>query len=199
VARAARAPPFQPLPDLRGTSVSVRGGMSRPVVVLLAVLLTVAIAGCGSKAVEIQTLPTGPLTQEQYEDAFDKSALGLAPKYGVGKPLDVEASAEDQARHVAGLQKVLREWADRLSGLQPPAEAARAQARYVAGIRSFAGDLDRARAALDRGDVDRAGRLLSSGRIVSARTRADLVAARRAFHALGYDLEDLDSSPVKTS
>jgi hypothetical protein len=89
-------------------------------------------------------------------------------------------------------------WAERLSGLRPPAEAARAQARYVSGIRSFAADLDRARAALDRGDVKGANRLLSSGRIVSPRTRADLVAARRAFHALGYDLEDLDKAPVET-
>jgi hypothetical protein len=174
--------------------------MSRPVVVLLLVLAAALVAaGCGSApAARIQTLPTGPLTQSKYEDAFDKSALGLAPKYGVGKPLDAEASAADQAAHVVGLQKLLREWASRLEGLQPPAPAARAQARYVAGIRSFATDLDRAKALLDRGDTKGANRLLSSGAIVSVRTRADLVAARRAFHTLGYDLEDLDKSPVNT-
>jgi hypothetical protein len=65
-------------------------------------------------------------------------------------------------------------------------------------VRGFADDLERARAALDRGDTKGAERLLSSGRIVSATTRADLQAARRAFHALDYDLEDLDSAPVKT-
>jgi hypothetical protein len=174
--------------------------MSRPVVVLLLVLaFALVAAGCGSApAVPIQTLPTGPLTQSKYEDAFDKSALGLAPKYGVGKPLDAEASAADQAAHVIGLQKLLREWASRLEGLQPPAPAARAQARYVAGIRSFASDLDRAKALLDAGDTKGANRLLSSGAIVSAGTRADLVAARHAFHSLDYDLEDLDKSPVST-
>lgn len=98
-----------------------------------------------------------------------------------------------------GLQKLLREWAGRLAGLHRPAAAARAQTRYVAGIRSFADDLQRARDALDRGDTEGAQRLLSSGTIVSRTTRDDLVAARRAFHALGYDLLDLDSSPVKTS
>jgi hypothetical protein len=172
----------------------------RRLTVLLVALAAAAAmaAGCGSKPDPVQTLPTGPLTQSRYEDAFDKSAVGLAARYGVGKPLDPEASAAEQARHVAGLQRVLRVWADRLAGLQPPAEAARAQARYVDGIRSFAADLDRARAALQRGDVKGANRLLSSGRIVSARTRADLVAARRAFHALGYDLEDLDKAPVET-
>ncbi|WCB96132.1 hypothetical protein DSM104299_04887 [Baekduia alba] len=173
--------------------------MSRPVVVLLLCCLVAAVAGCGAKAVEIQTLPTGPLSQKAYEDAFDKSALGLAPKYGVGKPLDADASIADQAAHVDGLQKLLREWADRLEGLQPPAEAARAQARYVAGIRSFADDLDRAKAALDRGDAKGANRLLATATIVSRQTRADLIAARHAFHALGYDLEDLDKSPVTTN
>jgi hypothetical protein len=173
--------------------------MSRPVVVLVLLVALLVTVGCGAPAVAIQTLPTGPLSQKQYEDAFSKSALGLAPKYGVGKPLDVEASAADQAAHVIGLQKLLREWAGRLEGLQPPAAAARAQARYVAGIRSFASDLDRARTALDRGDTKTAGRLLSSGSIVSAQTRADLVAARRAFHALDYKLEDLDKAPVTTN
>jgi hypothetical protein len=99
---------------------------------------------------------------------------------------------------VLALQGLLRAWSDRLAGLQPPAPAARAQARYVAGIRGFASDLDRARALLARGDAKGAAALLSSGRIVSARTRADLVAARRAFHALDYDLQDLDNAPVKT-
>jgi hypothetical protein len=154
--------------------------------------------GCGEQPLPVPSLPTGQLTQGQYEDAFPKAAQGLAAKYGVGKPLDADASAAKQAAHVAGLQKLLREWATRLVSLRPPAPAASAQARYVAGIRSFATDLDRARAALDRGDTKGANALLSSGRIVSAATRTDLVAARRAFHALGYDLEDLDKAPVKT-
>jgi hypothetical protein len=172
--------------------------MPRAVLLLLLTALALALAACGEQAAEVQTLPTGPLSKSEYEHAFDVSAAGLAPKYGVGKPLDPEASAADQAAHVAGLQRLLREWAGRLEGLQPPAEAARAQARYVAGVRGFASDLDRARAALDRGDTKGANALLSSGRIVSAGTRADLVAARKAFHELGYELEDLDKSPVST-
>jgi soluble cytochrome b562 len=173
--------------------------MSRPFLVLLLICVAAfAVSGCSRPKTEIQTLPAGPLSQSAYEHAFNVSAAGLAPKYGVGKPLDVDASAADQAAHVTGLQRLLRDWAGRIEGLQPPAAAARAQARYVAGIRSFATDLDRAKAALDRGDTKTANALLSSGRIVSAQTRADLVAARRAFHALGYDLEDLDKSPVAT-
>jgi hypothetical protein len=172
--------------------------MRRPVLVLALLAALLAAAGCSRPVAKVRTLPTGPLTQKQYEDAFDVSAFGLAPKYGVGEDLDPGAPAADQARHVIGVQKLLRAWAGRLEGLRPPAPAARAQARYVAGIRGFASDLDRAKAALDRGDTKTATRLLSSGRIVSARTRADLVAARRAFHALGYKLEDLDKSPVTT-
>lgn len=164
----------------------------------LAAAVVAVLAGCGSKPLPIPSLPTGPLTQDQYEDAFPKAAQGLAAKYDVGTPLDADASAAAQAAHVAGLQRVLRDWATRLERLQPPAAAAPAQARYAAGIRSFATDLDRARAALDRGDTSGAHTLLTSGRIASAGTRADLVAARRAFHALGYDLEDLDSAPVET-
>jgi hypothetical protein len=170
----------------------------RRLALLLILAATAVLAGCGSKPVPVATLPAGPLTQSQYEDAFPHAAEGLAAEYGVGKPLEADASVAQQTAHVEGLQKVLRAWATRLESLQPPAVAARAQTRYVAGIRSFAGDLDRALAALDRGDAKGANALLTSGRIVSARTRADLVAARRAFHALGYDLEDLDSSPVKT-
>jgi predicted GNAT family acetyltransferase len=172
--------------------------MRRPVLVLglVAVLL---VGGCGRPQTKLQELPTGPLTKEQYVHAFDVSAAGLAPKYGVGKELPADAPAADQAVRVAALQRLLRAWASRLAGLQPPAAAAPAQARYVAGIRGFAADLDRAKGALARGDRKAAATLLSSGRIVSSPTRADLVAARRAFHALGYDLQDLDTAPVKTS
>jgi hypothetical protein len=171
----------------------------RPLSVFFIALLAASVlVGCGEQPLPVPSLPTGALTQSQYEDAFPKAAQGLAAKYDVGKPLSDEASASEQAAHVVGLQKLLREWATRLASLRPPAAAAAPQARYVAGIRGFASDLDRARVALDRGDVKGANTLLSSGRIVSAQTRADLVAARRAFHGLGYDLEDLDSSPVKT-
>ena len=142
--------------------------------------------------------PSGPLTKDEYVHAFNVSAAGLAPKYGVGEDLPPDAPAKAQDAHVVALQRLLRAWADRLAGLQPPAPAARAQARYVAGIRSFATDLDHARAALARGDTKGAAALLASGRIVSVQTRVDLRAARRAFHALDYDLQDLDSAPVKT-
>lgn len=158
----------------------------------------VVLAGCANDPEPIATLPSGPLDQKQYESAFGRSATGLAAKYGVGAPLSGDASAADQAAHITGLQKTLGAWAGRLASLHPPAAAARAQARYVAGIRSFGVDLNRAKAVLDRGDTKGAAKLLSSGAIVSPGTRADLVAARRAFHALGYDLLDLDKSPVTT-
>jgi hypothetical protein len=171
--------------------------MRRPVLVLGLVAALLAL-GCSRPQTKLQELPTGPLTKDEYVHAFDVSAAGLAPKYGVGEDLPPDAPAKAQDAHVVALQRLLRAWADRLAGLQPPAEAARAQARYVAGIRSFAADLDRARAALARGDTKGAAALLTSGRIVSARTRADLLAARRAFHTLDYGLQDLDSAPVKT-
>jgi hypothetical protein len=171
--------------------------MRRPVLVL-GLAAALLAAGCSRPQTKLQELPSGPLTKDEYVHAFEVSAAGLAPKYGVGEDLPPDAPAADQDAHVAALQRLLRAWADRLSGLQPPAAAARAQARYIAGVRSFATDLDRARAALARGDTKGAAALLSSGRIVSATTRAHLVAARRAFHRLDYDLQDLDSAPVKT-
>ncbi len=172
--------------------------MRRPVLVLGLVVALLAVVGCGRPQTKLQELPTGPLTKDEYVHAFEVSAAGLAPKYGVGEDLPPDAPAKDLDTHVVALQRLLRAWADRLEGLQPPPTAARAQLRYVAGIRSFADDLDRARAALARDDTKGATALLFSGRIVSATTRAHLVAARRAFHRLGYDLQDLDSAPVKT-
>jgi predicted GNAT family acetyltransferase len=169
-----------------------------PTVIALAAI-ALALAGCTRPVTKVERLPAGPLTKEQYVHAFDVSAAGLAPRYGVGKELPADAPAAEQAARVTALQRLLRAWASRLAGLQPPVAAAPAQARYVAGIRGFAADLDRAKVALARGDRKGAATLLSSGRIVSAPTRADLVAARRAFHALGYDLQDLDTAPVKTS
>jgi hypothetical protein len=172
----------------------------RPVALLLLLLLAaLAAAGCGRPQTEVRELPTGPLDKGEYVHAFNVSAAGLAPKYGVGKELPSDAPAAEQAQRVTALQRLLRAWAGRLEGLQPPAEARRAHARYVAGVRGFAGDLERARTELARGDVDGANRLLESGRIVSRQTRADLVDARRAFHALDYELTDLDSAPVTTS
>ena len=171
--------------------------MRRPVLVL-GLIAALLAAGCSRPQTKLQELPTGPLTKDEYVHAFEVSAAGLAPKYGVGKDLPPDASAKDQDVHVVALQRLLRAWADRLEGLEPPAPAARAHARYVAGIRSFATDLDRARAALARDDAKGAAALLSSGRIVSPATRTQLVAARRAFHRLDYDLQGLDSAPVKT-
>jgi hypothetical protein len=171
--------------------------MCRPVLVLAIVAALLAV-GCSRPQTKLQELPAGPLNKDEYVHAFEVSAAGLAPRYGVGKDLPPDAPAADQDTHVAGLQRLLRAWADRLAGLQPPAAAVRAHARYVAGVRSFASDLDRARAALARDDTKGAAALLSSGRIVSPATRAHLVAARRAFHRLDYDLQDLDSAPVKT-
>jgi hypothetical protein len=176
--------------------------MGRPSLILIVAAISafaLGAAGCSRPQTEVRTLPTGPLNQADYEHAFNVSAAGLAPKYGVGKELPKGAPAAQQAERVRALQQLLRVWAGRIAGLQPPASARRAQDRYVAGVRGFAGDLERARTLLVAGDVKGAGRLLASGRVVSARTRADLVAARRAFHALGYDLTDLDSAPVKTS
>jgi hypothetical protein len=176
--------------------------MRRPSLILIVAVisaLALVAAGCSRPQTEVRTLPTGPLNQADYEHAFNVSAAGLAPKYGVGKELPRDAPAAEQAERVRALQQLLRVWAGRIAGLQPPAPARRAQARYVAGVRGFAADLDRAGTLLDAGDVKGANRLLESGRVVSARTRADLVAARRAFHALGYDLTDLDSAPVTTS
>ena len=171
--------------------------MRRPLFAVAAVVTALAVAACGRPQGQVADLPTGPLTKGEYVDAFEASATGLAQRYGVDDKAR-DATDAEQADRVARLQRLLRAWADRLGGLQPPAEARRAHIRYVAGVRSFAGDLDRARTALQRGDRAGADRLISTGRIVSARTRADLVAARRAFHDLGYEIRNLDTAPVKT-
>jgi hypothetical protein len=161
------------------------------------VVVAVLAAGCGRPQATVEQLPTGPLSKDEYVHAFEVSAQGLARRYGI-HPTSGGGSAAAEERRIAALQRFLRAWADRLSGLRPPAEAARAQARYVAGVRGFATDLDRARAALRRGDTRGAQRLLETGRIVSSRTRSDLAAGRRAFHALGYDINNLDKAPVET-
>jgi hypothetical protein len=170
------------------------------VLALACVLLAGALAACGARpqATTVEQLPTGPLSRQQYIHAFEVSANGLAQRYGVETDPKGGGSAERQDRRLAALQRLLRAWGDRLAGLQPPAEATRAHARFVAGVREFAGDLDRARALLRRGDVKGADRLFQTGRILSARTRGDLVAGRRAFHALHYDINNLDKSPVET-
>jgi hypothetical protein len=164
---------------------------SLPAVLLLVVL---ALAACGRPQAHIQELPTGPLTKDEYVDAFEKSAEGLAQRYGVS-----EDGSDTKGARVAALQKLLRAWADRLATLQPPAAARPAHDRFVAGVRSFADDLERARRALERGDEKGAERLLQTGAIVSRQTRADLTAARARFHQLGYDIKNLDKAPVRTS
>ncbi|QEC50307.1 hypothetical protein FSW04_23805 [Baekduia soli] len=172
--------------------------MLRLVPALLAGLAVLAAAGCGRPQATVQDLPRGPLSKGDYVHAFEISAAGLAQRYLAGTELGAHPTPAEQDRHIAGLQRLLRAWSARLAALRPPAEAARAQVRFVAGVRGFAADLDRARAALRRGDGAGADRLLASGAIVSAGTRADLVAARRAYHRLGYDIRNLDRTPVAT-
>ena len=169
--------------------------MRRRLVPLVSLLVAaLALGACGRPQAKVHDLPKGPLTKDQYVHAFEESALGLAQRYGVS-----EDGTDANGNRVASLQRLLRAWADRLATLHPPAAAQPAQDRYVAGVRGFASDLDRARAALDRGDEKGAERLLASGALVSPRTRADLKAGRARFHALGYEIKNLDSAPVKTS
>jgi hypothetical protein len=172
--------------------------MRRPRLVPLSLLLAAVLAaGCGRPETKVEKLPTGQLSKDDYVHAFEISANGLAKRYGV-TAADGSAKAADQDRRVAALQRFLRAWADRLAGLHPPAEATRAQARFVAGVRGFATDLDRVRVALQRGDVKGATRLLDTGDVVSPQTKADLEAGRKAFHHLDYAIHNLDRTPVKT-
>jgi hypothetical protein len=128
--------------------------MRRPRLIPLVLLLLAAVlvAGCGRPESKVEQLPTGQLSKDEYVRAFEISANGLAKRYGVTAD-DGSTKAVDQDRRVAALQRFLRAWADRLASLHPPAEATRAQARFVAGVRGFATDLDRVRTALQRGDV----------------------------------------------
>jgi hypothetical protein len=172
--------------------------MRRPRLVPLSLLLVAVLAaGCGRPEAKVEQLPTGQLSKGDYVHAFEISANGLAKRYGVTAD-DGNPKAAAQDRRVAALQRFLRAWADRLAGLHPPAEASAAQARFVAGVRGFAADLDRVRAALQRGDVKGAARLLDTGDVVSPRTKADLEAGRKAFHDLDYAIHNLDRAPVKT-
>jgi hypothetical protein len=173
--------------------------MRRPLPALVLLLaLAVLAAGCGRPEAKVEQLPTGQLSKKDYVRAFEVSANGLAQRYGVPSDDAGGAKPAQQDARVAALQRFLRAWADRLAGLHPPAEAQRAQVRFVAGVRGFADDLDRVRARLERGDVRGAQRLLDTGAVVSAQTKADLEAARARFHDLDYDIANLDKTPVKT-
>ena len=158
--------------------------MRRPIPLLL-LLVALLAAGCGRPEAKVETLPTGQLSKDDYVHAFEVSANGLAKRYGVTSQ-NGSAKAADQERRVAALQRFLRAWADRLAGLHPPREALDAQTRFVAGVRGFADDLGRVRAALQRGDTRTATRLLDTGAVVSAQTKADLEAGRKRFHDLDY-------------
>ncbi|MDX6716061.1 MAG: hypothetical protein QOH30_2619, partial [Baekduia sp.] len=88
--------------------------MSRPICVLLLVLCAaLTAAGCGRPQTAVRQLPTGPLDKGEYVHAFNVSAAGLAPKYGVGRELPRDAPAGEQARRVTALQRLLRAWAGR--------------------------------------------------------------------------------------
>jgi hypothetical protein len=170
-----------------------------PLVLSLLCVLALALAACGPVGSdEVVDLPTGQLDKPHYIDAFEHSSGGLAARYGIRDELSPNASVAEQAQRIAGIQRTMRAWADRLATLHPPAEAVRAHERFIAGVRSFATDLDRARAALARGDERGARHLMETGAVVSGRTKAELIAARRAFKDLGYRIRNLDTSPVET-
>jgi hypothetical protein len=169
---------------------------------LLAALLCVfalGAAACGAVGSdEVVDLPTGQLDKSGYIDAFEHSSGGLAARYGIHDELSPNASIDEQARRVVGIQRTMRAWADRLATLHPPAAALPAHERFIAGVRSFADDLERAKDALARGDERGARHLMETGAVVSRRTRDDLVAARRGFKDLGYRIRNIDTSPVAT-
>ncbi|MBI5106992.1 MAG: hypothetical protein HZB46_18760 [Solirubrobacterales bacterium] len=143
------------------------------------VLAAVALAGCAERE------------NADYVDAFDATSKGLAQRYGLDRDPPANATAAQLAARIARIQGLLREWARRLERVDPPNVVDDAHARYIAGLRGFARDLDRTAAALRGGDVQAAQRQLDSGRAMSARTRADLRYAQERFDRFNLEVHGL--------
>ena len=110
--------------------------MSRPRLHAGAVLAAVALlAGCGGGVDSAQT--EQPLTKAAYETTVQEIVTSVGAEYG---HLSTDPTTISQ-QELAKVQRGLRELADRLADVSPPAEVQSLHADYVAAMRSYADDL----------------------------------------------------------
>ena len=155
--------------------------MSRFTFVVVALVGALLVAGCGSDSVTSASGP--PRTKAEYEATITRIFSDVTARYG---NLSVDP-AKLPAGEVTGVADGLRELADELDEVSPPAEVSDLHAEYVAGLRAFADELPalttQLKAARDPGagiDV-----------LLDSQPLQRLLRASQGFGERGYDL-DLD-------
>ena len=112
----------------------------RPSAFLVALLVAVALAGCGGEA---------RLSKREYEQKVRTVYAGVQEAF---RATDVQ---EGLGEKVAAAQEELRDAADELDAVEPPSEVARHHEEIVDGLREYAEDLDELRNAIAAGDRER--------------------------------------------
>jgi hypothetical protein len=130
-------------------------------------------------------LDPDPLTREQYAAEVGAAYAGVQAAFRETRGV----SGEQLAARVGDAQAALREAAGRIDGLDPPADAERANDELVSGLREYAGDLDELRAAAERGD-EAAQERFNASLSGNAAVRRLTTAAQR-LEAAGYEIEGL--------
>ena len=153
---------------------------------IAAAACAIVLGGCGEDE------GGGPLSKAEYEQRFRE----IARESEEAAPDSTSATTpQQQAEQIdTGLDR-FREVADKLAGLEPPPDVARAHAMFVAGLRATADDAEKLVRALRAGDERRAEAMLDNGTLFDSAAARKVGRARHEFSEKGYVLGEVSEFP----
>lgn len=148
--------------------------VTRATLVALAALTVLSVVGCdGGSNVR--------LSKSEYEEKVRSVYAEVQEAFA-----RTDVSLTELAGRVEDAQAELREAAGELENVTPPEEAEAANAQIAAGLRLYAGELDRLRNAAERGDERTIDDF--NNRIAQLESVRQIMEAAESLKFKGYDL-----------
>gem|GEM_PF-5233246 len=147
---------------------------------LLALLGVLLVSGCGGSGAGTPASGS-PQTKAEYQATVSRLVSDVSARYGNLSVDPAKLSEGEVANVVTGL----RELADELDGVSPPAEVSDFHADYIAGLRAFADELPDLTKKLKAARDPAAGIDI----LLDSQPLQRLLRASQGFGEKGYNLE----------
>jgi hypothetical protein len=153
--------------------------MSRPRFSMLALVLAIAVAGCGGGE---------RLSKAEYQQKLKAAGVELS---AASKSLAQATTGPQFAAGVEQVQDGMRKVADDLDGLNPPEDVDAANDRLVNALRGLADEFDKVKEAAAKGATEARA---AGARLASSQASEDAQQAILEIQRRGYDVGLLSST-----